>query len=183
RRETPWFNNLILDQGLNQIGGSFNGSTLNNAFVGTGNAAPNVGDTQLQSLLATSNSILSVSASTSAVSPYGASKTWVFRFNAGVAAGNLAEVGVGNAATLLFSRALIQDDLGNPTTFPVAGDEVLDVTYQLTYFPPLDDVLGTIEITGSGNHDFIWRASQVGNASGWGMPGGVTNISIREINL
>ncbi len=183
RRETPWFNNLILDQGLNQIGGNFGGSNLNNAFVGTGNTAPNVGDTQLQSLIATSNSILSVSASTSAVSPYGASKTWVFRFNAGVAAGNLAEVGVGNNATSLFSRALIQDDQGNPTTFPVAGDEVLDVTYQITYFPPLADVLGTIEITGSGNHDFIWRASQAGNANGWGITvgsgvGPATNIAI-----
>lgn len=169
RRESPWFNNLILDQGLDQIGAAFNGSNLNSCSVGTGTTAPAVGDTELEALLATTTTIQTTQSTTLSSSPYGIRRTLVYRFGTGAAEGNLTEVGVGNDPTRLFSRELIRDAMGNPTTFPVSSDEVLDVTYQLTHYPPLDDSVGSVTIVGSGEHDFIWRASDVDSSNSWNV--------------
>lgn len=177
RRElTGWFDNLILDQGMNYLGGIL--STYANACqVGSGTTAPAVSDTGLVSRVAGTSTILSSSSSPASVPPYYVALTRTFRFAEGAAAGNLAEIGVGQTTTTntLFSRALIKDGMGNPTTITVLSDEILDVTYELRYYCPPTDVTGTIVATGNigGTYDFILRAANVtsGNSNlGWLLP-------------
>lgn len=161
RRETPWIDNLILDAGLDRLAASIN--AIGVCAVGTGNTAPAVSDTQLASLLASTSTTQSSNEVTDTESPYTTTRTVVKRFAQGAAEGNIAEVGIGWAAASLFSRALIVDEEGAPTTLTVLSDEFLDVTYQLIGYPPLADVLDSITITGSGSHDIVYRAARAGS--------------------
>lgn len=146
RRElAPWFNNLILDQGLNIIGTSQLGSYCH---VGTGTATPTVTDTALGNKLAHTTTVQSAVAGGSVSPPYYGSYTIVYRFAAGTATGNLTEVGVGYSTTALFSRTLIKDGSGNPTTITILASESLDVTYELRLYPPSADVAHSTVISG-----------------------------------
>lgn len=181
-----WFPNLITDAGLDIIGTS--GAWLSYCRVGTGNTTPNVADTALAGHLAATNNSIINSGTAQSIEPYYGARTKTFRFAEGAAAGNLQEVGIGTAATgsTLFSRALILDSGGSPTTVTVLSDESLDVTYQLRLYPPLSDVVDTINISGT-DYDFTKRAALVTTASAWycgisgdfggGFPGGVVVYS------
>lgn len=162
RRETPWANNLITNAGLDHLNGTQN--VLARCYVGTGNTAPDASDTALASVVASTTTTQSSSSQVNNSSPYEITKTIVKRFAQGVAAGNLAEVGFGPSDGPLFSRALIVDSEGNPTTLTVQEDEFLDVTYQVIAYPPLTDVEDTISIVGSGDHDIVFRAARLGTA-------------------
>lgn len=175
RVDTGWFNNLITDQGIEYLGAT--AGYLAACQVGTGNSAPNVADTGLATYLAGSSTIHSTSLAAQGSSPYYVARTNTYRFAAGVATGNISEVGIGTATTgsVLFSRALILDGGGSPTTITVLADEVLDVTYQLRVYPPTGDV--TPAVTDSGpagtEHTFTVRAARVttatDNGNGWGI--------------
>lgn len=177
-----WFENLVLDQGLNEIGTRALGATGAFAFirVGSGNAAPAVTDTQLQSQIASTSTLQgALSGAESSPDVY----LWrriTRRFSAGAAAGILAEVGVGWAATgaTLFSRALILDGFGSPTTITVLSDEVLDVTYEFRIYPPVGDSAGTIILDGT-TYDYTARASEVDtvSAGAFGWFGEVTGVT------
>lgn len=145
RRElAPWFDNLITDLGLNHLGTSGIGQFC---LVGTGTAAPAVTDTGLGNKLAhtTTNAGITYGVVTSP------NYSWVrviFRFAAGTATGNLSEIGVGISTTQVFSRTLIKDAGGNPTTITVLASEALDVTYELRLYPPSADVPHSTVIAG-----------------------------------
>lgn len=174
RVDTGWFKNLITNQGLEYLGNT--SGYLTACQVGTGNTAPANTDTGLATYLAGSSTIHSTSQAAQGSAPYYVARTNTYRFAAGVATGNISEVGIGTAPTgsVLFSRALILDGGGSPTTITVLADEVLDVTYQLRIYPPTTDV--TPAVTDSGpagtEHTFTVRAARVttavDNSSGWG---------------
>ncbi|WP_251258216.1 hypothetical protein, partial [Enterobacter hormaechei] len=117
--------------------------------VGSGNTAPAVTDTVLVSQVASSSTQQAIN---NGVDRSGAFYAWVrrtTRFTTGTAAGTLAEVGVSPTTSgPLFSRALILDSGGNPTTITVLPDETLDVTYELRLYPTLTDATGTVDIAG-----------------------------------
>ncbi len=169
------FPNLITDAGLNFLGE--NATWLAACRVGTGNTAPSVGDTNLVAHVAGTTSVQSSSNTAQATPPYygAATKTW--RFTEGQAAGNLAEVGIASSATsgagTLWSRALILDGVGNPTTITVLSDEYLDVTYQIRVKPPLTDVVTSFNINGT-PYGVTIRAADVTNAA-WGPGSGFGN--------
>lgn len=172
-----WFPNLITNQGLDRMGN--NSDYLFACQVGQGNTPPAFTDTGLASYL------VGTTTTTSRVSSPGVSPDWfnkqttVFRFAVGDAAGNLTEVGIGwaTSGSNLFSRALILDGLGNPTTITVLPSEILDVTYEFRTYPPLSDSAGVVNISGI-NYNFTVRAAEVdtikgSNTSvGWGMVSG-----------
>jgi len=171
REPVPPFRNLITNAGLDRMGGF--GDFLTWCQVGSGSGAPAPGDTTLQSRVAGTNIRNSTVTGSQGSAPY---FTWlrnVMRFAQGVATGVLAEVGIGWASTgSLFSRALILDALGTPTTITVLADESLDVTYELRSYPSVTDVTGTIVATGNigGSYNYILRAANVTNndsQSGW----------------
>lgn len=159
RKDTGWFNNLILNTGLNRIGtGSSVGARCQ---VGAGSTAPTVADTSLQSWIAGNDS--TQSQTNGIVNAAGETYSWArrtYRFNIGVAAGNVSEVGVGwgSSGATLFSRALVLDGSGNPNTITVLSDEILDVTYELRFYPPSVDAAFSLTIAGV-NYDFVARTA------------------------
>lgn len=142
KRETGFFKNIITDYGLNRLG---SGGIFNGCSVGSGTSTPSATDTQLQSQIARTTTILAASTVMSSGAPYYTARVYTYRFPEGAAAGNLSEVGI-NAATAtpfqLWSRALIVDGSGNPTTITVFSNEVLDVVYECRVYAMESDVTG-----------------------------------------
>lgn len=177
-----WFPNLITNAGLNRIGAS--AGWLTACAVGTGSTVPDFTDTTLVSQVASTTSVQTSSRSAQSDPPYYGSITKTYRFAQGVAAGNLAEVGIGwsGSPLNLFSRALILDDEGNPTTITVLEDEFLDVSYEFRVYPPESDVMGQVNIGGV-DRDTVRRAAQVTTTSTWapsndGDRGGISTETI-----
>lgn len=158
RVAADWFPNLITNAGLDLLGTTGGTYVYNFCRVGSGNTAPQPTDTALVAPVASSST---GQASSDGVNRTGTFYAWrrrTVRFAAGAAAGTLAEVGVAPAGTgSLFSRALILDGGGNPTTITILSDEVLDVTYELRLYPTLTDATGTVTIA-SVNYSWIARA-------------------------
>ncbi len=166
REETPWFQNLITDNGLDLIGVSPAGTFgikyfCPGCFVGSGNTAPAYTDSTLVTQVASKsdgasnspfNPVTFVDVAGSDPAYFKSVGYW--RFSTGAAAGILAEVGVGYGSSNLFSRALILDGGGSPTTVTVLADEVLDVYYELRSYIDLTVVPFTIDISGT-NYDGI----------------------------
>lgn len=151
-RKRVEFDNLITDTGLAEIfsspGDGFGVSyLLGNCVVGTGNTAPAKTDQSLAAWLATrSNGQYAPTPVYVAGPPAYWKIVGVYQFATGVAAGNLAEVGIfpySKTKDTLLSRALIVDGGGNPTTLVVASDEILNVTYELRVYQDLSDTVGT----------------------------------------
>ena len=93
RSDTGWFTNLLTDAGLNFMGA--NANWLRWCKVGSGTATPANSDTSLASFIAATNSVQSEVSAAQSTAPYYSSRTIVYRFAAGDAAGNLSEVGIG----------------------------------------------------------------------------------------
>ena len=171
RLVADWFPNLITNQGLDRLGGGNNGNIFPSCQVGSGNTAPNVNDTGLVSRIAgTSSSGAATVTGAQSTPPYYGWLRNVYRFSTGTAAGNLSEVGVGWGTTgsTLYSRALVLDLSGNPTTVTVLSDEVLDVTYEHRLYPPTSDATNVVNISGV-DYTFTTRAANVTTASNWSM--------------
>lgn len=165
-----WFPNLILDAGLDRMGA--NSDYLNFCQVGSGSTAPAPSQTSLVARIAGTNSNLADTATNSGGDPYFARRTITYRFAQGVATGVLSEVGVGWVTTgSLYSRALILDALGNPTTITVLSDESLDVTYELRMYAWTVESAGAISLKGV-SHDTVQKSA---SASLWGL--GATSLN------
>lgn len=160
-----WFPNLILDGGLDRMGA--NANYLSWCQVGSGSTAPVAAQTALVNRIAGTNTVQASSTGAQASAPYYGWARRTYRFAQGVAAGNLSEVGVGWATSgSLFSRALILDGGGSPTTITVLSDEVLDVTYELRRYPGTVDLTGTVVLDGV-THNWVSRAAGVTTAGVW----------------
>lgn len=174
RLVADWFPNIITNQGLNRY--ATNPDYLGACQVGTGTATPLATDTGLQTRIAGTSNTLSINRSAQGAAPYFGTRTSVFQFATGVAAGNLTEVGIGWSSTgsTLFSRALIVDGGGNPTTVTVLSDEVLEVTYLLRLYPPASDNSSNATITNVGTITVTTRAGLVTASNNWsvGQQGG-----------
>jgi hypothetical protein len=144
-RDTGWFDNGITNNGMNTItSGTFPFSFFS---LGSDGSVFNPASSTLGSFLGFSSTAQGGDVIVYAGAPnYETSKTRTKRFAAGVATGTVREVGVGSATngSALFSRAVVTPEIVK------ASDQILDVSYRLTYWPPLDDVLGTtvIEVDG-----------------------------------
>lgn len=156
-KDTGFFDNLITNTGMNRIGEvTTNTTSSSTAFntlcgrfvVGSGSAEPQFTDTALQNpvAFASSNSVL-----VSASSNY--DRGWYeitvqHQFGQGQAAGNLSEIGIQHTSTSgpLWSRALILDGQGNPTTITVLPDDFLTCYYTLRIMIPKEDVVFNINV-------------------------------------
>lgn len=145
---SPWFHNHITDQGLDLCATTPN--RYNACQVGSGNAAPTDADTGLQNYTAGTSSKTDFGDSyNNTVLPYYGES--YLRYNFPLGAFNddiLSEVMIGTHTSggSCFSRELIRDAVGAPTTIQVASDEILRVHYKIRHYPPLDDVVGTLSL-------------------------------------
>lgn len=148
-----WFENLILDAGLVELGYRQCATVCS---VGTGNSEPVVTQTALDSLLASTSTVNSQVPNIASTPPYYGFNRKTFRFPLGGVVGTIAEVGVGWGTGLL-SRSLIKDSNGAPTTITLLPDEVLDVTYELRLYAPTVDRVESLVINGT-THTVTTRA-------------------------
>ena len=175
------FDNLITNGGLNRMGSTSNPLFLNFCQVGIGSTTPAFTDTVLANRHASHSSIEeTVHTLATMETPY-VQTVRRYRFNVGVFNNTvLSEVGIGWASVgSLFSRALILDSEGNPSTLTLLNDEYLDVVYTLRLYVPLSDVTGTVNISGT-DYNYTLRASR---ATTWGSATGANlgNIDFRVI--
>lgn len=150
------FDNLITDIGLERWATNPIGSKC---FIGSGNAPPTVNDTALGAQLAASTATQTLQN----WKAYSAAERWTeaticYRFQPGVTLNSIAEVGVGWDGGL-WSRALVRDVNGNPTTIQLLSDEVLDVYYTLRIQFPAD-VTGSIVLDGV-TYDWVLRPADL----------------------
>lgn len=180
RRSREW-KQLITNQGLDHL---MSGSSLFfRATVGIGTTPPSPADTTLENPVAISATSSSATGQIFA-SPYFArvSRTREFAMGA-INNQNLTEVGIGpgtsGSPVPVTCRDLIRDDEGNPTTFPVAPDEILRVTHILQVnIPGADsDIEDEVTITGSGTHDITIRAMNANNVNAWFAGNGSLTLS------
>ena len=165
----PTFPNLITNGGLERMGNS--SGWMSRTYVGSGSATPNFNDSAMNNLVAITTIDQASAGGTQSTAPY---YTWARitrRFAAGAAAGNLSEVGVGWSDGL-FSRALIVDAGGNPTTITVGADQFLDVTYEFRFYPKATDDTGSFTLTGNlgGVYEYVYRSANIASNdrySGW----------------
>lgn len=161
-----WFPNLITDLGLNEMGYR---AVYERCMVGSGQNTPTVTDTQLQSFVAVNDTVISNASGAQSTAPYYGWFRRTFRFNPGTAAGNLSEIGIGwnqSSTWRTFSRALILDSNGFPTTITILANEFLDVTYELRCYPPTGDQIFNINLSGN-TYQCTVRAAFVTSANYW----------------
>jgi len=147
--DTGWFKNLILNQGLDQLG-TDNAVLLGYARVGTGTTAPTVNNTTLEAQVAYSNQYPTTTTTVNSGSPgYTTLSTYQYTFTQGAVVGNISEVGVGwdTTGATLFSRALIVDNLGAPTTITLTSIDQLIIYYRLNASQPLTDTTSSVTIS------------------------------------
>jgi hypothetical protein len=165
RIDTGWFPNTILTSGRNVMA---DGSTwMNFCQVGTDNTAATPAQTSLLGYHAGTSTIQSTTTGQASSAPYYGWKRKVFRFGVGTVAANLQEVGVGwaTSGSTLISRARILDPiLGTPTVVTPLADEFLDVTYELRYYAPTDDVTSPSVTLDGTTYDTTTRAAVVTDA-------------------
>ncbi len=165
--DTGWFDNLITNQGMDYL--TTGVLYLNACQVGTSSTAPQFTDVALGSRIAGITGF-TLETTIDSTNRYAIHKK-TYTFFAGTATGNISEVGVGTAGTgnVLFSRALILDSFGVPTTITVLADEDLVVIYELYIKQPTGDFTATVS-----SKSVTVRACLVNSnytPRGWGMWG------------
>ena len=153
--------NLVTDWGLEAMA-TTGTHYISQCRVGSGSAEPAYSDTTLVNEIARvgptgkwpffhSNSSGAVQAvyDTSDINNIHVYADLPFVFPKGAAAGNISELGMGNGNGL-FSRTLIRDVDGNPTSITVLDIEVLTVTYRHRHHVPNESwVQENVEIGGN----------------------------------
>lgn len=135
KHQTPWFDNLITDAGLDRHGGVYSGSLR--CWIGTGTAAPAFSDTGMVSVASTTSISNAYSVKDPPYSyPHWGRNRHTCTFAVGAYLGTITEVGMGFSTSTttfspLYSRALIQNELGEPTSITLGAIDQLIVTYDL----------------------------------------------------
>lgn len=166
KQETDWFDNLVLNQGLNMMATQ---SWFNACRVGTGNSTPSENQTGLDSLLATTTTVVSEVNGGVAAAPYYKWTRKTFRFSAGAAAGNISEVSVcgDNYPNITsWNRALIKDANGNPLTKTVLPSETLDVIVEMRMHIDHADKTGIIDFGGGVVRNYTMRPMGINSMKG-----------------
>lgn len=128
---TGWRPNLITDTGLDSLAQVSSNNSWRNLSVGTGTTAPAPTDTALASRVAGRNISFS---RLGVLSGNTCTHTGVCTFELGSVVGNITELGLsGYSSGPLFTRALITDLNGDPTSVTVTAEDQLVVTYRVIF--------------------------------------------------
>lgn len=176
--ESAWSDNMILNNGLDYFGSVFGTAQLRQCHVGSGNTPPAAGNGSLEIFVAGTSDDTFVSSFVESTTARYTTITTRWRFAAGVAEGNISEVGIAISATdnidsgaPLFSRALVVDGAGSPTTITVLADEILDVMWEYTKYAPAEDIAGIVSIDIDGTptaHNYTIRPCNIiSGGSSW----------------
>lgn len=164
-----WFPNLITDSGLDLLAVT---KYLRACHVGSGSDSPAISDARLKNWIGSTDTRFNQVSDTNEKEGYGYTRI-TYRFEVGSAVGNISELGIADDYSkdkyTLFSRALVLDQDGKPTSITILPDEVLDVTYELRLYIPTVDNSGDITLSGS-NATHHWTSRAIyckGGQSPW----------------
>ena len=171
--------NMILDAGItHMLTGEY---PLAYIHIGSGSSQPNPKQVQLDAKFAhtSRNKNITrgyVSAEDSETGKaYGYDRLTV-QFDKGAAKGNIAELGVGDntQGNPLWSRSLVLDKSGSPTTITVLDDEFLTVTYEARRYVNTETVTTTLQYDDGGEMKSVECSvvpSSYTSDRGWGAAG------------
>lgn len=152
-------NNLITDIGLNRLNAPNNGDVYSFCRVGTGNSTPLPTNTNLDNQVASAGVALATySQGVNIAEGY----MWcriVWTFELGAVVANVSELATGWAASgnSIFSRALVLDPEGSPTSITVLADEQLRVTWEHRRYWQSSPSTGTIANEGNKGGVYNWE--------------------------
>lgn len=164
--------NLIVNGGLDAIAGG-GGTVQSLAYfcgVGSGNTAPANSQSQLVSQIGARSGALPPGQNNEAgwdeSDGYGYYRIRR-HFTESQAVGNIAEVGffTQSSGGIMFSRQLVKDNLGNPTEIAKTNSDLLNITYEIRFYPP-DDLVTAFNISDTTYPVTIRATNQ--NQSSWG---------------
>ena len=167
-QDTGWFPNTILDAGRNIM--ADRSDWIDCCQVGTNGTFPAAlidkqAETSLGNYYAGTSNVTTTTNGQAASAPYYGWKRRTYRFASGTVAANLQEAGIGwstaGGSTLICRAPILDPILGTPTTITPLADELLDVTYELRYYPPLVDVTSPQVTLDGVAYDTITRAASV----------------------
>jgi len=179
------FPNLITDAGLDALGQDIGvdgriDNLISRMAVGTGSAVPAASDTSLVSEVARTSDPASIGNGLSSGPSFDYWEYEVsFQFDQGEANANLTELGVLNddLAGVLWSRQLLQDAGGSPTTITKTSDDILQIAYALRVYP--DKTVRQSNLTIDGTSTTLDRQpQQIDSAAEWGRGGSPTDRGI-----
>ena len=169
------FDNLLTNVGLDLLFTATQNlfTDINYCGVGTGNTTPANTDIALVAEILpreNNNAGIGDAATYQAGPPDFLKVTRVRQFATTEANGNLTEIGFFSAATgsTMFSRQLIKDGLGNPTTLVKTSSDLLRITYEIDIYPPQSDNVQLAQNISGTNYDITGRAQNV-NQADWGF--------------
>lgn len=156
--ETDWFDNLILNNGLNYLGGDVNSNPIPIARVGTGNTPVAVNQTELISQIAFATVSESEINNLGVSQGYATLFTYQYSFTSGGIVDTVREVGVGwdSTGSTLFSRVVLSSPI------VLTSIDKLIVYYRLKLEPKITDNTGTISVSGT-NYNYTSRLAFAGS--------------------
>lgn len=156
--ETDWFDNLILNNGLNYLGSDVNGSPLTIARVGTGNTPVSANQTDLITQIASANVSDQEIRNLGVDNNYATLFTYQYTFNSGSITTTIREAGIGwsDTGSTLFSRVVLSE----PIT--LTNIDMLILYYRLKVEPKITDNTGTVNIGGT-NYNYTSRVAFAGS--------------------
>jgi hypothetical protein len=171
-KESLDFKNLITNNGMNNMFTMTNTSQFNECKVGTGTTVPTFSDSSLTSPhVVTTTKILNATYTGISVSPAIVQMKIGFQFALGLITQPITEIGIGSSA-FLFSKALITDFNGNPTTINVLSNESLQVYYTLKMNIDTNDKIYQFTLSDGITYTATLRPAIVNSATYWLNPNG-----------
>lgn len=159
--------NVILNQGLDRWFATATGNVMSACQVGTGTSTPTELQTNLDSLVASTYTRSINSGSSGGTPEWYYFYECTYTFPLGGVVGNITELGVHNGSNLM-TRALIKDELGDPTAIAVGATEQLIVIYELRKYPMVGDLNLTLTLNFNGtptDYASVVRAANITNIS------------------
>jgi hypothetical protein len=162
-KDTGWMPNIVTNIGLDRLL-SRTVNPTNICRVGTGSSTPVATNSALDSQIGSQGSA-SYASLNEGTPNYQTLITATYTFTLGAVVGNITELGVGatTSGADLFSRALILDGGGAPTTISVTAADQLIVVYRFRYYPPLTDNVVVVNLSGT-NYTITGRVANIGTA-------------------
>lgn len=201
--DTGWFNNILTNTGLDNLSG-FRDNPFYYVQVGSGNSEPDPLDLALDNQIAQTALIAEPLAVIDQVERYW-SVGFTGTFLSGSAAGTISELAIApqTGTSVITSRALVRDGIGNPTSITVLSDEDLVVYYRFRIKQPVNDFefvlpdgknaivrianANSLASAAQGNNSLLWKSSLSSGLSPltgnnlanttWAYSGGIGNIT------
>lgn len=150
------FYNLITDAGLDSVSGLAINEAAKYCRVGTSSTTPNVSDTALGTQTGSASPGWTQNSIQYTTQPYYSEHTTFYDFAVGAVSGNLTEIGFFSSeyGGTMWSRALIKDSEGNPTTLTLLATDQLKVTYKVRRYIPAS-LTGSFTLNTNGTNSTI----------------------------